>query len=200
VVDQHDGALEGGLVIAPTDRAAADHVFTTLRTAIALVGSQGGISVSDESYAGTTITTIDLGDIGGLLGLAGVQPDQLGAGTALPSGHVRLAYAISDGVVAIGSGPSFVKRILDTTTSTSIAATDRFKALIGRVGNGTALTFVDVAAIRGLIESAMADAAPNEVAAYEQEVKPFLTPFDALIGVSSTTDTVGRAKFIVTVN
>jgi hypothetical protein len=199
VVDQADGAIEGGLVIAPTDRAAADKVFTTLRTALALAGSQGGISVSDEAYAGTTVTTIDLGDISGLLSQAGVGPDQLGASGTLPSGHVQLAYAVSDGVVAIGSGPSFVKHILDTTAATSIASTDRFKALVGRVGNGTGLTFLDIAGIRGLVESAIAEAAPSEVASYEGEVKPFLAPFDALIETSSIKDSVGNAKFIITV-
>ena len=31
VVNQADGGIEAGLVIAPTDRAAADRIFTSLR-------------------------------------------------------------------------------------------------------------------------------------------------------------------------
>jgi hypothetical protein len=199
VVNPADGGIEGGLLIAPKDRAAADRVFTSLRTLVAVGGSQAGIAVSDEPYAGTTITTIALGDVGGLLGQAGVQPGQLGLGAGLPSGHVELAYAVTDQVVVIGSAPSFVKHILDTTPATSIAGTDRYKSLVGRVGNGTGVTFVDIAAIRGLIESAMAGADPSAVAKYEQEVKPFLAPFDALIESSSVKGDVENGKFIITV-
>jgi hypothetical protein len=199
VVDQADGAVEGGLLIAPTDRAAADRVFTSLRTLLAVGGSQAGITVRDEAYAGSTITTIDLGDLAGLLTQAGIQPGQLGPGMNLAGGRVELAYAVTDQVVVIGSGPSFVKHILDTTAGTSIASTDRFKSLVGRIGNGTGLVFVDIAAIRGLIESAMAGAAPSAVTNYEQEIKPFLAPFDALIESSSVKGDIANGKVIITV-
>ena len=199
VVNQADGGIEAGLVIAPTDRAAADRIFTSLRTLLAVGGSQSGIAVRDESYAGATITTIDLGDVASLLAQTGIQPDQLGPGVTLPTGRVELAYAVTDQVVAIGSGPAFVKHILDTTAATSVASTDRYKALAGRIGNGTGVTYVDVAAIRASIESAMASLDPAAAAQYDQEVKPFLAPFDALMGVSSVKDHVTGSKFIITV-
>jgi hypothetical protein len=199
VVNQSDGGLEAGLVIAPTDRAAADRAFTSLRTLLAIGGSAAGVSVHDEPYAGATITTIDLGDLVGLLGRAGVTPDQLGAGMTLPTGHVEIAYAVSDQVVAIGSGPSFVKHILDTTAATSIASTDRFRSLTSRIGSGTGITYLDIAAVRGLIETAMAGADPSAVPSYEQDVKPFLAPFDALIESSSIKGTVSGTKVIITV-
>ena len=120
-------------------------------------------------------------------------------GAALPTGHVELAYAITDQVVVIGSGPEFVKHVLDTTAATSIASTDRYKALVGRIGNGIGTAFVDIAAIRGLIESALASADPSAVAAYEQDVKPFLAPFDALIASGSVKGDVASSKVIVTV-
>jgi len=199
VVDQADGGIEGGLVIVPTDRSAADRTFTSLRTLISLGGTEAGISVKDEPYAGATITTVDLGDIASLAEKAGLSSSMLGAGAALPTGHIELAYAVTDQVVVIGSSPSFVKHVLDTTGATSIASTDRFKTLSSRVGNGTSLAFIDIAAIRGLIESAMGSADPSSVAAYEQEVKPYLAPFDALIASSSVTGDISSSKFIVTV-
>jgi hypothetical protein len=199
VVTQSDGAIEAGLLISPKDRAAADRIFSSLRTLLAVGGSQVGITIRDEAYAGTTITTVDLGDLAGLLSQAGVQPNQLGLGMGLPTGHVEVSFALTDQVVAIGSGPAFVKHILDTTQATSIASTDRYKSLAGRIGNGTGVTFVDVAAIRGLIESAVAGAAPSAMTTYEQEVKPFLAPFDALIASSSVNGNVSSGKFIITV-
>jgi hypothetical protein len=199
VVNQADTGIEAGLIVAPTDRTAADHAFTSLRTLLALGGSQAGVSVRDETYNGSTITIVDLGDLSGLLGRAGVQPDQLGPGMALPTGHVELAYAVTDQVVAIGSGPSFVRHVLDTTPTTSIASTDRYRSLVGRLGNGTGVTFVDIAAIRGLLENAMAGVSPGDVSKYEQEVKPFLVPFDALVEGSSVSGGVANGKVIITV-
>jgi len=199
VVNQADGVIEGGLIVVPTDRSAADRTFTSLRTLLSLGAAQAGITVRDEPYAGATITTIDLGDLSGLAGQAGLPTDLFGAGVALPTGHVELAYAVTDQVVVIGSGPGFVKHILDTTSATSIASTDRYKALVGRIGGGTGITFLDIAAIRGLIESAMAGADPSAVSSYEQEVKPFLAPFDALMAASSVKDNVASGKVIITV-
>jgi Protein of unknown function (DUF3352). len=199
VVNQADAGIEGGLVIVPTDRAAADRTFTSLRTLISLGGAQAGITVRDESYAGATITTIDLGDIGALARQAGIPSDAFGTGSALPSGHVELAYTVTDQVVVIGSGPEFVKHVLDTTAATSIASTDRYKTLSGRIGNGTGVAFVDIAAIRGLIESALAGADPSAVAGYEQDVKPYLAPFDALIASGSVKGDVSSSRIIVTV-
>lgn len=199
VVNEADGGIEGGFVIVPTDRAAADRTITSLRTLLSLGAAQAGLSITDEAYAGATITTIDLGDIGALAGQAGLPSDLSGTGLTLPTGHVQLAYAVTDQVVVIGSGPAFVKHVLDTTAAASIASADRYKALLGRIGSGTGSVYVDIAAIRGLIESAMAGADPAALAQYEQEVKPFLDPFDALIESSSVKDKVANGKFIVTV-
>ena len=197
-VTRTDDALEGGVIITPTDRAAAERLFTSLRTLVSLGGATLGVTVRDEAYAGTTITVVDLGDIGDLVGQAGISPDVLGGGP-LPAGRVELAYAVTDQVVVFGSGPSFVKHVLDTTAATSIAANERYKTLAGRVGKGTGIAYLDLTAIREGIESALASADPTARAAYEQEVKPFLTPFDALAGAASVDGEMTRSTIIVTV-
>jgi hypothetical protein len=190
--------VEGGVLIAPTDRAAAERLFTSIRTLASLGGSTMGISVRDEVYAGTTITIVDLGDLTSLAGQAGLSPEMLGA-EPLPTGHVELAYAITDQVVVLGSGPGFVKSVLDTTTATSIAANDRYKTLVARVGQGAGIGFLDVTAVRELIESHLVDADASERAEYETEIKPFLVPFDALVSSSSVKDDIYHSRLIVTV-
>jgi hypothetical protein len=197
-VTRTDAGVEGGVVIVPTDRAAAERLFTSLRTLVSLGGSTMGITVRDETYAGTTITIVDLGDLASLAGQAGLAPDTLGSGQ-LPTGHVELAFAITDQVVVLGSGPGFVRSVLDTTSATSIAANDRYKALLARVGPGAGIAYADITAIRGLIESAMVNADPSELARYETDVKPFLVPFDAVIGSSTVKDDVFHSRVIVTV-
>lgn len=197
-VTRSDDAPEGGLVIVPTDSAAAGRFFTSLRTLVSLGGAAMGVTIRDESYAGTTITVVDLGDVGDLAGQAGLPPGTLEPGV-LPTGRIELAYAVTDQVVVIGSGPGFVKHVLDTTQATSIASNERYKALAGRIGQGTGIGFIDLTAIRESIESLMVGTDAVDIADYEENIKPFLAPFDALIGSNSVDGGITRSTYIVTV-
>jgi hypothetical protein len=193
VVNGVDGTPEGGLIVAPTDAAAAQKLFTAIRAFIAIGGAQQGITVSDQDYNGTTITTVDLGDVSKLAG-GGVQA------FALPVGNVQIAYAVTDQVVVIGSSPGFVKHVLDTTPSTSLASSESYKRLVGRSGTGTGTTFVDISAIRDMAEKAMKASDPAAFDRYTTEIKPFLDPFDALIASGSVSDDLARSVIIVTVH
>ena len=197
VINVADGTPEGGLVIVPTDKDAAARLFTSLRTLIGLGGGQVGATIRDEPYAGTTITIVDLGDAAALAGMAG-----LGSGAAtipLPAGHVELAFAITDKVVVLGSGPGFVKHVLDTSSTTSLASNARYKALVDRAGSGAGGSFVDIAAIRGLVEGAIASAGPAAVAAYEKDIKPYLAPFDAMYASGSVGGDLTTSTILITV-
>ena len=88
------GRPRAASIIVPTDKAAADHLFTALRSFIALGGAQQGITVRDEAYNGTTITVIDLGDASKLAGMAGAAG--VTGVPAAPTGHVEIAYAVTD--------------------------------------------------------------------------------------------------------
>lgn len=199
VVTRTDTGVEGGLVIAPADRAAADRLFTSLRTMVSLGGSTAGVTLRDEAYAGTTITIVDLGDAQSLAALGGLVAPGMPEPEGLPAGRIELAYAITDQVVVIGAGPEFVKHVLDTTDGTSIASNDRYKGLVGRVGQGSGIGFVDITAIRELAESAVIDSGMVDQATYDQDVKPFLVPFDAVIASNSVKGDVIRSRIIITV-
>jgi hypothetical protein len=195
VVNDSAGTPEGGLVALATDKANAGRLITSLKSLIALGGAQQGITVRDESYAGTTITIVTLGDLGTLSGMGSAGA---AAPFPLPTGNVEIAYAMTDDVVVVGSGLGFVKHVLDTTGATSIASNDRYKALIDRAGKGTGSTFVDIAAIRGLIEKAMAGDTAN-LSKYESDIKPYLLPFDALVASGSVGGDLNRSTVIITV-
>jgi hypothetical protein len=197
-VTRTEDSLEGGLIVIPTDSAAAGRLFTSLRTVLSLGGSSMGISVRDEAYAGTTITIVDLGNVQDLAGLAGVPSDMF-AGGSLPDDHIELAYAITDQVVILGSGPGFVRHVLDTTAESSLAAAERYKALVGRAVEGAGMAFVDVTALREWFEGVMAGSSAADVATYEQEVKPFLAPFDALVATTWVDGDLNRSTTIITV-
>ena len=204
VVNSTGDTVEGGVVSIPTDAAQARQLFTTLRSFLALGGSQAGITVTDETYNGQTITVVDLGSLRDLAGLAGA----LGGGampspdpSSLPDEDIRLAYVVTDQVVAIGSSPDFIKHVLDAGAGDSLADDSRFKSLVERAGGQhRGLTFVDIAAIRGQVEALMASSAsPQERAEYEESVKPFLVPFDALISAGAVDGGLDQTHSIVTV-
>ena len=203
VISKSGDSVEGGIVSIPADAAAAKQLFTQLRSLIQLGGQQAGITVRDEDHNGQTITVVDLGsfhDLAAMAGALGGLPGGTIGPDVLPEGRVELAYIATDQVVVIGSSPDFVKHVLDAGAGASLADDARFQGLLGRVGaQHSGLTFIDIANIRAMIEGAMSGASPQEKAEYEESVKPFLTPFDAVIGSGSVSSTLDQARYVITV-
>jgi hypothetical protein len=119
----------------------------------------------------------------------------------LPAGNVEIAYAATDEVVVIGSSPDFVKHVLDAGAGDSLADSSRYQDLVGRVGaEHTGVTFVDITAIRTLAEGMLADLPAEARAEYDESVKPFLAPFDAMIGAGATSPELEQQHVVVTVH
>jgi hypothetical protein len=201
VVSKSGDTVEGGLVSIPADAAAGRQLLTQLRSLVQLGGAQMGITVRDETYNGQTITIVDLGSFRDLVGMAGALGGlpETPSGD-VPEGHAEIAYVATDQVVALGSSPDFVKHVLDAGNGASLADDARFQGLLGRVDSQhVGLYFLDITSIRTLIEGAMASASAAERAEYEESVKPFLTPFDALIATGTVGTNVDQSRFMVTV-
>jgi hypothetical protein len=202
VVARTGDTVEGGLIVIPTDAAKGQQLLTTIRSFATLGGAQAGVTVRDEEHNGTTITIVNVGDAGAMLGMAGMMgiAPVPGGGANLPGGDIEIAWAATDGVVVVGSGPEFVKHVLDAGAGDSLADDDRFEGLVSRVGNEhTGLAFVDVAGFRALAEDAMADAPATDRAEYEESVKPFLEPFDAFVSAAVTGGDLDEQHALITV-
>ena len=193
VVDLVDGTPEGGLIVSPTDPE-------TPRSCSPRSGlprawrHQQGITVTDEDYNGTKITTVDLGDISKLAGTAGSDVQVF----ALPVGHAQIAYAVTDQVVVIGSGPassstSSTRRPAPRwprtrTTRSSSTGSARPRAPLRRHHRHP----------RGDREGPQSD--PAGYKAYTTDIKPFLDPFDALIEAGSVSGDLTKSVVVVTVH
>lgn len=202
VIDKHGDSVEGGIVSIPADAAGAKQLLTSLRSFVQLAGPNSGITVTDETYKGQTITVVDLGDLRSLAAMAGglSGSSMPAAPSGIPDVSVKIAYVANDQVVAIGSSPDFIKAVLDAGAGSSLADDARFQDLLKRVDTKhTSVSFFDVAAIRGLVESSMADAPAAKKAEYEQSIKPFLTPFDALIATGATGGSTDQTHSVITV-
>ncbi len=203
VVSQAGDTVEGGLISIPTDAADAEQLLTAIGTFITLGGGEAGIEVRKEEYAGTTITIVDLGSAEELLGMAGMMgglPLDPGSMPGLPTGNVEISYAATADVVVIGSGPNFVKAVLDAGAGDSLADSARYRDLVARVGaNHVSVSFVDITAIRVLAEGFLDEATAEQRAEYEESVKPFLEPFDALIAANVVGGGLDAGHIIITV-
>ena len=185
-----DGTIGGGLVIKPRDAAAADRLLTVLNGSLALVGGSAGVVTRTEDHKGTKVTVVDLSSAGGM------SPQ------SLPPGYkAEIAWATNADVTVIGYGAAFVKEVLDAGPGASLGDDARFKGLLNRVGaENISLAFVDVAAIRGLIEPLLSLGLPAEqMQAYTTEIKPYLEHLDALIGANRKDGPIDRGSSIITV-
>lgn len=182
----------GGLLVTPTDAEAAGRFLTTLRGFATLGGGQAGIDIeiSDESYAGATVTTVS---IGGLRELAGEASD-----AEMVPERIDLAYTVTDEVVVLGSSPAFAKAVLDARDGPSLADEPRFADLVGRAGaEHAALHWLDLARGRTFVEGLIP--AGEEREEYESEVKPYVEALDAILGTHVEGDEIDASTLIISV-
>ncbi|HET9757028.1 MAG TPA: DUF3352 domain-containing protein [Candidatus Limnocylindrales bacterium] len=200
VIAKSGDSVEGGVVSVPADPSGGRQLLTTIRSFLQLGGAQAGVTIRDEQYLGETITVIDLGDLRDLAAMAGGIGSLPTDPSSLPEGRAQIAYVATDEVIAIGSSADFIKHVLDAGAGASLADDARFKGLLGRVdAENTGVTFVDIAAIRGLAEGAMSSATDQQRTEYEASIKPFLTPFDALISTGAVGGELAETHTLITV-
>ncbi len=190
-----DGSnVSGGVIIRPDDASAAGRLFTQLRSLADLSGAGSGISINDEQYKGATITSVDLS------GLAPLLESQAGSGLGGMSvpGNLKFVYAATDKVVVLTLDSAFAKAVIDASQGGgSLAGSARFSALVSLAGDkSTGLVWLDVAALRELVEGAMP---PDQKAKYESDVKPYLLPIDALVSSSVADNGLNRGTMILSI-
>ncbi len=186
-----DGSdIAGGLVVTPKDATDAERLMTQLKGFVQFGGAQSGVTVTDEAYAGTTITVIDLSGLGGMV-------DSMSEGAVQAPSDIKLAYAVTDKVVVIGYGTAFVKGVLDAQAGDSLATTDRFSTALTQAGTEHAsLLWVDITGVRGAVE----DLVPSDaLGRYDSDVKPYLEALDSMISVAIPGDKVDRGTVIIRV-
>ena len=177
-----DGAEAGIIVDARPTRPRPTQLFTS-SSLVSLGGAQQGITRPRRGpTTGPTITIVDLGSIEQARRLAGASRTDV-PGRPLPERRRRDRLRRQ----RTTSSSSAAARASSSTSSTPTTAsrsptTDRYKSLVGRVGDGTGVTFVDITRDPRPHREAHArrTTRPRDQAEYETDVKPFLAPFDAL--------------------
>jgi hypothetical protein len=166
VAGDNTGVPYFGLIVTPANAHDASVKLHQVQGLLQLAGSNGGprVRVSEQDHSGTQITTI-----------------QFEASKDVPSWASAFQFALNDQRVVIGSGDSFVARVLDMQAADSLAGSDRYRKAMDSVGglSNAGSFWLDLTALRTAAERFI----PAEgSAAYTTQVRPWLVPLDYVVG------------------
>jgi hypothetical protein len=134
------------------------------------------VTTATTTYAGTTISNVTVSDA---------------------NQDVTISFALSDTTFVLGIGESSVKAVLDVTPTTALAADPGYQATMKAAGPSTnsGSAYVDLRGIRDAIEPLVPAAERNR---YEQEIKPWLLPFDQLGAVTYQDGSTSVSQTVIT--
>jgi Protein of unknown function (DUF3352) len=183
VVLDHKSVFSTGLVAQTTDATASANLLTELKSLASMAGSQAGLTIGSESYAGQTITTVSL-----------AAP----AGSNLPGDKLEIAFTHTDKIVIVGIGDDFVKSVLDTKPGASLADQAGYQKAIGLAGpTNVGQGYVDLTGLRTGLEALAASS--HSSADYDANIKPYLEPISSLAWSFSVNDGISNGRWVLIV-
>ncbi len=190
-----DGA-GGAILLRGSDDEAVRSRFTQVHNLL-LLGSAGtDITVRDSDHDGVTITQVDLGDLGTLLGGLGIDPG-VDPGVLGPDARLSFSLAARDDVLFLGIGEGTLERILDTTIASSLSSTAAYRRVIELADSPNDVEIF--VAIDGLISFAETYLPAEGLDTWKRDLKPYLEHLAGFGGTTLITTTGGRARFVITV-
>jgi hypothetical protein len=188
VVLDGEGGVSGGLVVVARDAAAASERAGALKGLLSLAGMGGqGITTTDSTVAGVSVTTVAITDLGSLSG------GQVPPGVLPESGPLEFSIATRDRAILIGSGDatSFMTAALTVASGAGLVDQADYKAATSRALAGSQVTmYLDIRDIIAAVEPLI----PAEARAqWDTEMKPYVAPFQAL-SMTASTDGSGASR------
>ncbi len=169
----------GGMVIVPTDVELAERRLGQLASFANLgaMDPSSGVSVDESDVDGTTVTTVTWNDPNA--GSGGMMPGPTG---------VSIQYAVTDDRALIGIGETFVQRVLQLESGSSLADESRYTDAVAEFGGAenAGVVWLDVTGTREAVEAALGPmiGAFDTEGSYESDVRPWLLPLDRIVSVA----------------
>ena len=189
--------VDAGLVLVATDEATASAKVAQLKSLLGIVALSGGGSSTDVDVDGTTVTTIDLGDLSSLLGQAGASGD-LG-GITIPSDlRLKLSLAVRGKLVLLGGDESFARDVLQVDAGATLADQASYKRSIDRASaSNLGQVYVAGASLRQLAARFL----PAEIqASWQTDILPFVEPIDAVVLTSTIEHGLSHTQLVMAVS
>jgi hypothetical protein len=160
VITKTGDSFGGGVVVQTADAATARTKVDMLTNLVALSGGVIKTTSRDETYKGLGITVVTIP-----------------ASSGMPA--VEIAIGAKENLIVAGYTDAFVKAVIDTTPSDSLASQEDYSAAIGASGSSNmGSMYVNVPALEDLIGRA---AMSENQSRWTQDYKPY---FDHIGGVA----------------
>jgi hypothetical protein len=160
VLTKDGSTYGGGIVVEAPDSAAAAVKESSITNLVALAGATLQVTSRDEAYKGVTVTLIT------------VPADVTGG---MP---IEIAVAAKDNLIVAGYTDAFVKAVIDTTPSNSLASQADYSNVMAQAGSSNEQSFyVNVPAVEDQIGQMYSPAR------WASDYKPY---FDHLGGVAGS--------------
>ncbi|HET9435759.1 MAG TPA: DUF3352 domain-containing protein [Candidatus Limnocylindrales bacterium] len=196
-----DDGVGGVLLFRGTDAAAAEARVAQIRNLLVIASVGTDITVRDREHGDVTITTVDLGDLSSLLeglgGLGGVP----GAPTVpgLPDDELALEFelAVRGDLVVIGFGAGVVERVLDSSSSSSLATTGTYGRAVQLAGATNDMqVYLALDSAMGLVTTFLP---ADERTMFEEELEPYLEHVAGVALTSRTSSAGSHTRIVFTV-
>jgi hypothetical protein len=182
VVTKDGSSFGGGLVVRTPDSATATAKKIMLTNLISLAGGSYGLTSTEETYNGTTIT------------LVSVPTSGIGGAPGTSTAPVRIGIATKGSLIVAGYDDAFVKAVLDTTASNSLASQSDFKTVMAAVGSSNMeYGYFNVAAVANEIGQSFS----GNAAYYNLNYKPYVDHIGGAAFAAVDGDTV-TLRIVVT--
>jgi hypothetical protein len=178
VVTKDGSTYGGGVVVEATDASTATSKVGMVSNLLTLAGASATLTTRDETYKGVDITVITL------------PSDPVST-----VGAEQIAFAAKGNLIVVGLGDTFVKSVIDTTSSNSLASQSDYTTVMAAAGsNNEQSVYVNIPALEDQIGQAVFAVSPSR---WTQDYKPY---FDHVggIGYSVIDGNTVILRFIVT--
>ena len=189
--------MDAGIVLVATDEATASSKVTQLRSLLSIMALSGGGAATDVVVDGTTVTSIDLGDLSSLLNQAGAG-GSLG-GLTLPTGlRAKLTLAVRGKLVLIGGDEGFARDMLQVDAGQTLADDAAYKRSIGLASaSNLGQVYVAGTSLRALAGSLL----PADVQArWQTDYLPYVEPIDAALVTSTVEHGLSHTRVVLSVS
>jgi len=188
-----------GVVLVAADEATATSKGQQLKGLLSLAALSSGGDVAELNVDGTTVTTIDLGDLSSLIGQAGAGAGGQLGGLPIPSNlHVKLSLAVRGKLVLLGGDEGFARDVLGVQAGQTLADDPVYKRSLARgAASNLGQVYVAGAALRQLANQVIpADQQPR----WQSDILPYAAPIDAVLVTTTLENGLSHVKIVVTVS